>query len=998
MSFNLGLSKSTTPSKALQQDSTTSFPLFLVDSFPLKIVRSKVPTSLTSSMNPAATSFTQQDQQQPSTSQDSRHEGFSSSFTAPPPTTALSFPGGCATDQTNTITNTNTNNNNLGNPVELDPAQVKTLSGSMAALLLNNPHFLNARIIDPTRENGNGEGHNGEEENKDESASALNDQNAKGDHDDDDDAMFMMCRQDSTGHGASVCCKNDFLAAGHEQQQQQQHQHQIAAAAGGGEGGRGGIEPQVSAQQEIAPEDDGGSGFGTTSFFRSGGSGGSSGGSGGDGCCGAFALSDSFVQSNLGLNHMQNCSSNNRNTSGAGSEEQESETDIIDNITAMSLLACSEDLMHAPIAAADKTGRITLFSVAPRLRSNDNRGKLSYRVLSFVNSSVCTSDADDATDDVDARSTTTSSGGLKTPTNNKEVQSKPKNSTLLCSPTAAATTTTSTATTITASSGLIKKSVAAAHQRESGLSKIRTVVENSEQHQRRQEQQQQQQDPDEFKGRLTHQAFSVDQDRGSYPQRKPVDEKVTAIAPVGAQQHQLSPHSLLYLASNDMLIKLYRLRSYRNAVLDENSQPFTNAASSSPGLTNESNVILPIRTFVSSHTTPICALSTCADQETFLSADCFKVQWWHLENPDPAHPGVTLYDMQPKGGEDVTEVLTNAAFHPSHTSLFLVTSSSGSCRIGDLRDPPSAQRRFHLNFHSTATALSGGASSGWSADFTSRWTSDALIARALKCLHGAVFLGANTPYVVTRDYMSVALWDMRKASPSAVAPSPLASSSPLPSSSSASPSSGASFPQQQQQQQGLVCRRSVGMDSLAPVLQKLFDAEKIFDRFPVSTDVQFQSPMASMLFSSSSHASPPPSSFHQNQLSQCPTSGWSDYNNRSDDEVLTDHHRCNAPSAWRASCSNSQTVATGLYGNTVLFWKDPVRDVGGEMGDNENLFWYTFDGENSDVTKQRPSKQWNPTNAEDPADEKTRVTHISMNSREVAFATPSRIVRLNRRQ
>lgn len=779
---------------------------------------------------------------------------------------------------------------------------------------------------------------------------------------------------------------------------------------------------------------------------------------------GAFAFTSSFGMQEH--DHHQQTGGNTKNSSSlqqqstisnnfhlhhhsqTGTNDQK---EIFDNVTAMSLLSCNEMSQggsnnddsnggnagaNIPMAVADKTGRITLFSSEPTLRKNyATNNRLRYRVLSIIPSVVDMSDmmGDAATESTttnpdDQRSSSKASlGSMKTPPQH------PQRPSPLLSPTAEIGTLLSSA----AKGSNRKTASVSPHAKKEKKGESRQHQINAGRA--------------EYKGRLTHQAFSLEQDRGSYPQRKPVDEKVTCIVPLGPQQHQMSPHSVLYLASNDMLIKLYRLRSYRNAVLDEHSQPFTMSSSSSssaqtssssgnPSVDDEinnyqrmlnagsgdlSDVILPVRTFVSSHTTPICSLSTCADQETFLSADCFKVQWWHLDTAEnPCTRGVTLYDMQPKPGEDVTEVLTSAAFHPHHTSLFLVTSSSGTCRIGDLRDPPSSERRFQLNFHGSAST------------FTSQWTRDPLVARALKCLHGAVFLD-NTPYVVTRDYMTVALWDMRMASQSEAAPTP---ASPIAANSNSSamtyaalmnnndneknalggPSSTTAFMIEQQKcLRSLVCRRSVGMDCLAPMLTKLFDSEKIFDRFPITTDTQFQG-------------------LYQQQQQK---------------------HNLN-------STTTTTTVATGLYGNSILFWKDPIHDVGSEedeivtngfgfcktgkcsVSKSKNVFLYTFPGDaekknheseddddydESATTSEakslkivkkikiegkqqeqenngendesaEPEEQgeggvfWQPMDQNDPANEKYRVTHLSMNSREVAFCTPSRVFRLDRRR
>jgi hypothetical protein len=305
-----------------------------------------------------------------------------------------------------------------------------------------------------------------------------------------------------------------------------------------------------------------------------------------------------------------------------------------------------------------------------------------------------------------------------------------------------------------------------------------------------------------LRGRLTFAAFTAELDRARYPPRHQMSEKVLNIAPVAPQ---MSPYAALVLASNDLLVKLFSVRTYRNGVLAETAQPLTGPT------------LLPLRTFVSTHRTAIAALSPFADGETFLTADCFKLLWWSIEAGPQGGAGgggtgagggagggggaapVTLHDMSPEIGEDVTEVATSAAAHPTHASLFLVTTSSGTVHVGDLRDSPSRARRFACSLTPDA-------------GFTSRWVADPHIGRALRCSHGAVFIDDH--HIVARDYMSLALWDMRAAGGGG-------GGSAATSASSAAASA-------------LVSRKSVGLESLAPSLSALFANERIFDRFPLA--------------------------------------------------------------------------------------------------------------------------------------------------------------------
>lgn len=48
------------------------------------------------------------------------------------------------------------------------------------------------------------------------------------------------------------------------------------------------------------------------------------------------------------------------------------------------------------------------------------------------------------------------------------------------------------------------------------------------------------------------------------------------------------------------------------------------------------------------------------------------------------HPADIL-DMKPKSMDELTEVITAAAFHPSNCSVFLYSSSRGCIKMGDMR-------------------------------------------------------------------------------------------------------------------------------------------------------------------------------------------------------------------------------------------------------------------------------------------------------------------------
>lgn len=180
-----------------------------------------------------------------------------------------------------------------------------------------------------------------------------------------------------------------------------------------------------------------------------------------------------------------------------------------------------------------------------------------------------------------------------------------------------------------------------------------------------------------------------------------------------------------YIVSNAQTVKLYRMREHLG-------RP-------------KSKTIVPVSSYTGAHEqVPIHSLSLCSDEQTFLSADDFQVQWWNLETSESAKP-YCLVDIHPEDMNNVSELLTAASFHPTHGSLFMVASSDGWSKVGDLRDPPSRQnRRF-------ATTLQTRPEHN-----IVRHSHDDILCSVAD----AAFLQAN--YVVSRDYLTVKVWDIRK--------------------------------------------------------------------------------------------------------------------------------------------------------------------------------------------------------------------------------------------
>ncbi|KAG5470981.1 hypothetical protein CUR178_02288 [Leishmania enriettii] len=248
-----------------------------------------------------------------------------------------------------------------------------------------------------------------------------------------------------------------------------------------------------------------------------------------------------------------------------------------------------------------------------------------------------------------------------------------------------------------------------------------------------------------------------------------------------------SPSMISYLTANERVIKLFHVRR-------EGFSPF-NAFPEMEGVVSKTfagsryfarlppqPAILPIKEF-GPVTNSIQALSVSADGETFMSVEDLQVFWWSFEATDTTK-ATCIADLRPPSGalDEVEELVTASSFHPTHSSLFLLTRSSGILNIGDLRDPPSRESRKYAISSQLTTQQN---------PFSCQAYDEILCS-----ISGASFLGPD--HVVTRDYLSLKLWDLRK-------------------------------PDQP-------CAMMPVMDYVSKYLDSLYENDSIFDRFPVAVD------------------------------------------------------------------------------------------------------------------------------------------------------------------
>ncbi|CAH9132232.1 unnamed protein product [Cuscuta epithymum] len=144
------------------------------------------------------------------------------------------------------------------------------------------------------------------------------------------------------------------------------------------------------------------------------------------------------------------------------------------------------------------------------------------------------------------------------------------------------------------------------------------------------------------------------------------------------------------------------------------------------------------RVYAHAHDYHINSISNNSDGETFISADDLRINLWNLEI---SNQSFNIVDMKPSNMEDLTEVITSAEFHPTHCNMLAYSSSKGSIRLIDLRQ--SALCDSHAKLFEEHEAP--GSRSFFTEIIAS--ISDIKFAR-------------DGRYILSRDYMSLKLWDV----------------------------------------------------------------------------------------------------------------------------------------------------------------------------------------------------------------------------------------------
>lgn len=203
------------------------------------------------------------------------------------------------------------------------------------------------------------------------------------------------------------------------------------------------------------------------------------------------------------------------------------------------------------------------------------------------------------------------------------------------------------------------------------------------------------------------------------------------------------------LSTNDKTIKLWKVHGKNLKVVAENN--LSDGTNGRPQLLDINSLRLPRMTlhdtiiaasprriYANAHTYHINSISVNSDNETFISADDLRINLWNLGIADQSF---NIVDIKPANMEELTEVITAAEFHPISCNLFMYSSSKGTIKLADMRENALCDSHAKLfeewmdpAQHSFFTEITSSISD--------------------------VRFSYDGRYIVSRDYMTVKIWDV----------------------------------------------------------------------------------------------------------------------------------------------------------------------------------------------------------------------------------------------
>lgn len=203
------------------------------------------------------------------------------------------------------------------------------------------------------------------------------------------------------------------------------------------------------------------------------------------------------------------------------------------------------------------------------------------------------------------------------------------------------------------------------------------------------------------------------------------------------------------LSTNDKTVKLWKVSEKRKRaegfnLRDESGSPMHDVSSITSlrvPVVKPMELMVeasPRRVFANAHTYHINSISVNSDWMTFLSADDLRINLWHLEVTDQSF---NIVDIKPANMEELTEVITAAEFHPTECHLFVYSSSKGTIRLCDMRSQALCDKHAKMFEEPEDPA------------------NRSFFSEIISSISDVKF-SHNGRYLLTRDYLSLKVWDL----------------------------------------------------------------------------------------------------------------------------------------------------------------------------------------------------------------------------------------------
>ncbi|KAG1456024.1 hypothetical protein G6F56_006929 [Rhizopus delemar] len=237
-----------------------------------------------------------------------------------------------------------------------------------------------------------------------------------------------------------------------------------------------------------------------------------------------------------------------------------------------------------------------------------------------------------------------------------------------------------------------------------------------------------------------HTEFQSHEPEFDYLKSLEIEEKINQIKWC---KRQNSAHFLL--STNDKTIKLWKVYERNIKVVSESTmttekdspRPVFNL----PKISFQDTMVaaIPRRIYSNAHAYHINSISVNSDSETYISADDLRVNLWNLDISDQSF---NIVDIKPANMEELTEVITSAAFHPQHCNLFMYSSSKGTIKLADMRESALCDQKAKV-FEEAE-------------DPSNR----SFFSEIISSISDAKF-SEDGRYILSRDYLTLKIWDIK---------------------------------------------------------------------------------------------------------------------------------------------------------------------------------------------------------------------------------------------